>query len=68
VLVVVVRDCDGDNNGDSKHRFPGLDTACNKMKVGQSYNEKWYYRIKQYLMRRVLGDEFRQISGRRISM
>jgi hypothetical protein len=69
VLVAVVRDCDGDNSGDSKHRFPGLDTACNKIKVGQSMNNKrCYYRIKHYLLRPVLGNEFRQISERRISM
>jgi hypothetical protein len=42
VVVAIVRDCDGDNNGDSKHRFSGLDTACNKIKFGQCmYNKKY---------------------------
>jgi hypothetical protein len=69
VLVAVVRDCDGDSSGDSKHRFPGLDTACNKIKVGHNIcNERCYYRTKCYLMRPVLGDEFRQFSKRRIRM
>lgn len=70
VFVAVVRDCDGDNNCDSRLRFPGLDTACNIIKNGLSmYNTKLcHYRIKHYLMRHVLGAEFRQISDRKISM
>jgi hypothetical protein len=70
VLVAVVRDCDGDNNGDSKLRFPGLDTACNKINIGQSmYNTiVCHYRIKHYIIRHILKAEFRQISERKISM
>jgi hypothetical protein len=62
VLVAVVRDCDGNNNGDSRLRFPGLDTACNKIKNGQStFNTKLHhYRIKHYLMTHIPEAHFRQ--------
>lgn len=35
VLDAVVSDCDGDNSGDSKLRFPGLDTVHKKNRLAR---------------------------------